>query len=157
MRIEDIRNLALRNLFNETGDASATIVAEAGDALEESGSDEELIANWQSRLESLHEETQRFWGGLENIKQAPSPLPTPGAIPALFVPSGTRRELAYRWIDEYKKDRGIGWSPLSHKPATGEEYSAVFDRFVKDGYGVYAEFRDGRYHVYVKRGQYAII
>ncbi len=146
MQISDIKNPSLIKLWDEVRHYSATIAADAGDALEESSSDEELIANWQSRLESLHEETQHFWGGLENIKQTPSPLPIPG----VYAPSGTRGELAYQWIGEYKKDRGIGWSPLPHKPATIEEYSAVFDRFVKDGYKVYAELRDGRYHVFVR-------
>ncbi len=149
MQIDDIKDPSLKKLFEEVRHHSATIAADAGDALEESSNDEELITNWQSRLESLHEETQHFWGGLENIKQAPSPLPISG----VYAPSGTRRGFAFQWIDEYKKDKGIGWSPLPHKPTTIEEYSAVFDKFVKDGYKVYAEFREGRYNVYVKRRQ----
>lgn len=140
MQIDDIRNPSLKKLFEEVRHHSATIVADAGDALEESSNDEELIINWQSRLESLHQETQHFWGELENIKQTPS-LPI----------QGTRGELALQWIEEYAKDKGIGWSPLPHKPRTIKEYSTVFDKFMNEGYKVYAEFRDGRYNVYVKR------
>ncbi len=148
MQIDDIKNPSLKKLFEEVRHHSATIAADAGDALEESSSDAELITSWQSRLENLHEETQHFWGGLENIKQAP---PSASALPYLFQAPPSSRYLAYQWIDEYKKDKGIGWSPLPHKPTTIKEYSVVFDKFVKDGYKVYAEFRDGRYHIFVKR------
>lgn len=67
--------------------------------------------------------------------------------------AGTKQDLAYRWIDEYTRDKGAGWSLLPHDPRTQEEYTAVFDRFVKDGYKIYAEFKDGRHYIYVKRGQ----
>lgn len=140
MQIDDIKDPSLKKLFEEVRHHSATIAEDAGDALEESNNDEKLITNWQSRLESLHEETQHFWGNLENIKQTPS-----------LSSQGTRRELALQWIDEYTKDNGIGWFLLPHKPRTIQEYSAVFDKFMNEGYKVYAEFRDGRYNVYVKR------
>lgn len=142
MQIDDIKDPNLKKLFEEVRHHSATIAEDAGDALEESSTDEELITNWQSRLESLHEETQHFWGELENIKQIPS-----------LSPQGTRRELALQWIDEYTKDNGIGWSLLPYKPTTIEEYSAIFDGLAKGGSKVYAEFRDGRYNIYEKRRQ----
>lgn len=140
MQINDIKNPTLRKLFEEVRHHSATIEADAGDALEESRSDEELIDDWQSKLESLNRETQYFWGTLENIKFAPSS-------------QENKKGLALQWIDEYTKDKGRGWVAHTAAPSTLEEYSTLFDKLVGDGYKVYAEFRDGRYHVYVKRRQ----
>ena len=64
----DIKDPALRRLFAETKHASSTIENDAGDALNESKNDEELIDNWQSKLNSLYEEVSHFWGTLEELK-----------------------------------------------------------------------------------------
>ena len=64
----NIKDPALRRLFAETKHASSTIENDAGDALNESSNDEELIANWQSKLNSLYEEVSHFWGTLEELK-----------------------------------------------------------------------------------------
>lgn len=61
------------------------------------------------------------------------------------------QELAYKWINEYRKEGGQGWSELSEHPQTLSEYNAIFDKYVREGYRVYAEYREGRYHVFVKR------
>lgn len=74
MDIEDIKNKALKELIMsvEKNKASAvcpeTIGADLDDALNESSNDEELIPNWQGKLESLYQETQHYWGELENVK-----------------------------------------------------------------------------------------
>lgn len=65
MHIEDIQNPALKQLFEAAKHASGPILADAQDALEESTDDEELVHNWQSRLDSLYNECQHFWGELE--------------------------------------------------------------------------------------------
>jgi len=64
----DIKDPDLRRLFAETKHASSTIENDAGDALNESKNDEELIDNWQSKLNSLYEEVSHFWGTLEDMK-----------------------------------------------------------------------------------------
>lgn len=67
MDIEDIKNKALKELVIsvEKNDASSTIDADLEDALNESSNDEELIQNWQGKLESLYKETQHYWDRLE--------------------------------------------------------------------------------------------
>lgn len=72
-KIDDIKDPALKKLFEEVRHHSATIGEDAGDALENSSNDEELIANWQSYLESLREEIQHFWGELEAMKSKVEP------------------------------------------------------------------------------------
>lgn len=71
MEIEDIKNKALKELITsvEKNDASATIGADLEDALNDSSNDEELIQNWQGKLESLYRETQHYWGELENVQR----------------------------------------------------------------------------------------
>ncbi len=68
MDINDIKNPALKKLFEEVRHHSATIAEDAGDALEESSNDEELISNWQSKLDGLYAEISHFWGTLEQMK-----------------------------------------------------------------------------------------
>lgn len=71
MDIEDIKNIALKELIIsvEKNDASATIGADLEDALNDSSNDEELIQNWQGKLEGLYRETQHYWGELGNIQR----------------------------------------------------------------------------------------
>lgn len=75
MDIENIKNKTLKELVIsvEKNDASSTIDADLEDALNESSNDEELIQNWQGKLESLYNETQHYWGGLENMKSKVKP------------------------------------------------------------------------------------
>lgn len=68
MQIDDIKNPALEELFEQIRHASGTIENDARDALEASSTEEELIAEWQSYLESLKNECHHFWGELEAIK-----------------------------------------------------------------------------------------
>ena len=69
MDINDIKDPYLKELYQKVKHASSTIEADAGDALEESSTEEELIVNWQSKLMELYHECQGFWGELEGMKQ----------------------------------------------------------------------------------------
>ena len=68
MKIEDIKDQALKTLFLELKHASDTIEYDGQDALSESKNDEELIENWQSKLMDLGNECQHFSGTHENMK-----------------------------------------------------------------------------------------
>ena len=68
MQIDEIKDTELRKLFLELKQASSTIENDGHDALNESKNDEELIDNWQSKLNSLYEEVSHFWGTLEELK-----------------------------------------------------------------------------------------
>ncbi len=70
MDIVNIKDPRLAELVRsaEKNQASGTIGADLEDALTESSNDEELIANWQSKLESLYREANHYWGGLEAMK-----------------------------------------------------------------------------------------
>lgn len=70
MDIVDIKDPRLAELVRsaEKNQASGTIGADLEDALTESSNDEELIAKWQSKLESLHLEAQHYWGEIEAMK-----------------------------------------------------------------------------------------
>lgn len=70
MKIEEIKNPHLLEQFQRSEKASATITADAEDALEESTSDAELVVNWQSKLEELRLETGDYWANLEKLKEA---------------------------------------------------------------------------------------
>lgn len=68
METGDIKNPELRKLVESAvKHASSTIVNDLKDALDESSIDDELLANWQSSLESLNKECQHYWGELENM------------------------------------------------------------------------------------------
>lgn len=56
-----------------------------------------------------------------------------------------------QWTDEYRKEKGMGWSELPVKPKTALEYNKVFVDFARKGYRVYAELRGGIYFIYVKK------
>ncbi len=92
MDIEDIKNNVLKELVMsvEKNEASATIGADLDDALNESSNDEELIQNWQGKLESLYQETRHYWGELENVKSGKQCMDEAVAMKeaALPVPSG---------------------------------------------------------------------
>jgi hypothetical protein len=68
MNILEIRNPVLKKLVEGAKHSSGTIEADLYDALDGSQNDEELIAIWQSSLESLKEEVEHYWGGLEALK-----------------------------------------------------------------------------------------
>lgn len=70
MKIEEIKNPNLLELVQRSEKASATITADAEDALEASTSDAELVTNWQSKLEGLRLETGDYWANLEKLKEA---------------------------------------------------------------------------------------
>lgn len=109
MHIDEIRDPELKKLFKELGPASATIENDGNDALEESGNDDELINNWQSKLMGLYNECQSFWGALEQMKgrggiavkevqTLPPILPaTPHTLP-VSLPGAIRRYLSARGI-----------------------------------------------------------
>lgn len=78
MQIEDIKDPALKKLFEEVRHHSATISEDAGDALEASSNDEELIAFWHPKLDDLHTEVSHFWGALEQTKSQKEPNTTEG-------------------------------------------------------------------------------
>lgn len=68
MQMDDIKDPELKKLFAEIKHASGTIENDAEDALDESIDDEELINNWQSKLDNLYEEVGHYWGALEQMK-----------------------------------------------------------------------------------------
>lgn len=70
MRIDEIRNPILKKLVEGAKHSVGTIEADLHDALDGASNDEELIAMWQSSLESLKEEVEHYWSGLEMIKNA---------------------------------------------------------------------------------------
>lgn len=137
MDIEDIKNKALKELVMsvEKNDASATIGADLEDALNESSNDEELTQNWQAKLESLYQETQHYWGELENmksgkqcigeavamkegiaVKDVQTPLPLSPQTPQnpLVSLAGA--------IRQYLKERGI-WQTIEGKYTLNDEVS----------------------------------
>lgn len=122
MQIDDIKNPMMKKLFDEVRHYSATIAPDAGDALEESNSNDELLHNWQSKLESLHEETQHFWGririhtGGEIVMAATSPPFSPQAPhnPLKNLPGAIR---------EYFKSRRIWQEAMGGRFALNDEFS----------------------------------
>ncbi len=68
MKLEDINNLTLGALFHDASYASATIQMDAGDALEDSKTDQEFIENWKQRLENLKGEVDAFLKGLQELE-----------------------------------------------------------------------------------------
>lgn len=69
MKIGDIKNPNLLEMFQRSEKASATITADAEDALEGSTSEEEFVQGWQSKLEDLHLEAEDYWDRLEKLKE----------------------------------------------------------------------------------------
>lgn len=66
---DDINNEMLKELFvKQMKRASSTINYDAWDALLESSTDEDLIANWQSKLMDLKNEAEHYWSELERMK-----------------------------------------------------------------------------------------
>ncbi len=64
----NIKNPELRKLVESAiKHASSTIVNDLKDALDESSIDDELLANWQSCLESLNNECRHYWGELNEL------------------------------------------------------------------------------------------
>lgn len=70
MLIDDINNPVLKDLVKQAKHSVGTVEADLHDALDSSQNDEELIAIWQSTLESLGDEISHYWGELEGIKNA---------------------------------------------------------------------------------------
>ncbi len=68
MKIDDIKNVKLKELFVQTKHASITIGCDANDSLYDSKTDDELIAIWQSNLENLKNEIEHYWSELEKLK-----------------------------------------------------------------------------------------
>lgn len=68
MKLEDINNLTLGALFHDASYASSTIQMDAGDALEDSKTDQEFIENWKQKLEYLKGEVDAFLKGLRELE-----------------------------------------------------------------------------------------
>jgi hypothetical protein len=68
MQIDEVKNPKLKALVDGAKHSSGTIEADLHDAMDSSKDDGELIAFWQSTLESLKEEVEHYWSGLEALK-----------------------------------------------------------------------------------------
>lgn len=86
MQIDEIKDPELKMLFMELKHASGTVQKDGNDALNESSNDEELISNFQSKLDSLYEEVSHFWGTLENLKSGKAETSRAGGINCIRNP-----------------------------------------------------------------------
>ncbi len=68
MQIDEIKNPILKKLVEGARHSVGTVEADLHDALDGSQTDDELIAMWQSALESLKDEICHYWSGLEELK-----------------------------------------------------------------------------------------
>lgn len=68
MKIDDIKNVKLKELFVQAKHASVTVECDAKDSLHDSKTDNELIVIWQSHLENLANEIEHYWSELEELK-----------------------------------------------------------------------------------------
>ncbi len=69
MKYEDIQNYKLQGLIHFTEKhGSVTVIADMHDALLDADTDNDFIANFQSKLEDIKSEVEYFWFELELLK-----------------------------------------------------------------------------------------
>jgi len=57
------------------------------------------------------------------------------------------------WADAFNKVQGRGWNLLPVKPGSFLERNRVFVDYVKKGYAVHIDYKNGYYYIYVQKPQ----